>query len=397
MKRIVTMFLALMMVAGCMVALPLVADAAETAVWDGGMTKPTGSGRKDDPYIIDSGSDLKWIAKLLYSDQTNGMERLGYDGVCYMPRYYSDEACTTVLAATTNYSTNKYINYEEPLYATVRATTDTSAAVKSVVLDTTKTMAWNEKVYLKQVCNIDLNGKDLEPIGDYWSGVTGTAKGSFFCGEYDGQGYTISNGRIYGQSSNGNWPEAMFGNVLNTTVKNLTFDKVTTGGRGGYSAIVAARTMNKVDIAGLSDDMFGECVFENITITNTCVVNGYCENNNDRKDSAAGLIAIADYAVIRNCNVAATIKTTGKAQVVGGIVGRASNVDIFNCTSNVTIIDGANDNTGTWVGGIAGHATYSTHLRDCTSGASVTVNSNAWGELVGGLVGRLDYASTIRN
>ncbi len=192
---------------------------------------------------------------------------------------------------------------------------------------------------VKLVKDIDLyilgdNGEPIcfEPIGSY-------RKDTPFKGVFDGQGNTISNmsqntwaldnGYYYGDLGLG-----LFGKVEDATVKNLNMDKASVSGESAMCGTVAATA-------------YGDCVFENITVTNSQVA--------DYQYYAGGIVgwASGDHQYI-NCKVDAS--TTIAAQwgdfdnSVGGVIG--------GCGGSATIllkdcevacrIDAYNDVTSTY-------------------------------------------------
>ena len=230
-KKIIAWVLALSTLLGVMLSIPLTVGAAQlnsgSQDWDGESSdKPSGSGTRNDPYIIANGKHLKWL-----SDST---------GTPGAPQWYMS-------IALGGNGTQK-IDPSSPY-------TD-------------------DYVYCKQVADIDLGGHAMQPIGAYISlntdGKTLT-HAQYFYGEYDGQGYTIKNGtftQTANKSINKNWPVGMFGVIWGATVKNIVFDNINASGNS-VVGIVAGHAYNK----------FGETVrperqnvISNITVKNTCTV-----------------------------------------------------------------------------------------------------------------------------
>ena len=152
----------------------------------------------------------------------------------------------------------------------------------------------NKTVYLE--ADIDLNGAEWRPIGDYAFSRTS------FNGVFDGQNHTISNFKVTNPVS---WTEKVteasygfFGNVKGT-VKNLTIKKATVTPEGGrYSAALVGRLHNGGTIEN--------CHVEESSVTiNHWQVGGLVGQNNNGN--------------ILNCSVTGST-ITGKA-AVGAIVG----------------------------------------------------------------------------
>ena len=112
-----------------------------------------------------------------------------------------------------------------------------------------KTIALNQDIDLAMY-NDDGEPVSFDPIGD----------DSPFEGTFDGQGHTISNLYQSGWDFGYEWGSygsiGLFGELKNATVKNLTVANAEAVVEGG-------------DIGGISGSAFGNCTFENITITGT--------------------------------------------------------------------------------------------------------------------------------
>ncbi|MBQ7011648.1 MAG: hypothetical protein IJN63_08070 [Clostridia bacterium] len=196
--------------------------------------------------------------------------------------------------------------YDEAATEFVISTAEQLAGLSKLV-DEGKTF---EGKTVKLVKDIDLymlddNGEPIcfEPIGSY-------RKDTPFKGVFDGQGNTISNmsqntwaldnGYDYDDLGLG-----LFGKVEDATVKNLNMDKASVSGESAICGTVAATA-------------YGDCVFENITVTNSQVA--------DYQYYAGGIVgwASGDHQYI-NCKVDAS--TTIAAQwgdfdnSVGGVIG----------------------------------------------------------------------------
>ena len=166
----------------------------------------------------------------------------------------------------------------------------------------------NKTVYLE--ADIDLNGAEWRPIGDYAFSRTS------FNGVFDGQNHTISNFKVTNPVS---WTEKVteasygfFGNVKGT-VKNLTIKKATVTPEGGrYSAALVGRLHNGGTIEN--------CHVEESSVTiNHWQVGGLVGQNNNGN--------------ISNCSVKGST-ITGMA-AVGAIVGMdmaAGEHTIENCS-----------------------------------------------------------------
>lgn len=332
MKKVFALFLALLMVVSCMAILPISAaddeETTEITPWDGKKTTPEGTGREKDPYIIDSAGDLAWLAGFT-ADQRLG--RLGRDGKYYYAQYASDPLFTdlgisykedgTYLgnSAFENNYPNKYAAYHLPLVAN----------------DGSK-MDWFDKIYVKQVCDIDLGGNALTPIGNYWSNTQGAkgVKGCYFCGEYDGQGYTIKNGSFKNTGTNGNWRNgAMFGVIWGSTIKNLKFENISSlrnSAKGGAVVVGTAVSFRDLGysylVGGYEKIENAKSLIENVIVGDGCTITGA------GGEAVGSIVGEASNVTVKNCTSVAQIKIPDNVDRCGGIVGRAfDRVWIENC------------------------------------------------------------------
>ncbi len=96
------------------------------------------------------------------------------------------------------------------------------------------TGTWGSAVYMKQTANIDATAT----LG--WNSNTGfspigISSSTPFQGQYDGQGYTISNLFINRASS---WSQGLFGYGLGATIQNIVLSDVDINGKGGVGGLV---------------------------------------------------------------------------------------------------------------------------------------------------------------
>lgn len=369
-KKIFALILVIATVLGTLSAISFTASAATkinsswATVWNGTASeKPSGSGTKNDPYLIAHGKHLKWLS-----------DSAGVPG-----------AHDGYMSVALNGAGTQTVSPSEPY-------TD-------------------DYIYCKQVADIDLGGKSLQPIGAYISlnmdGKTLTHT-QYFYGEYDGQGYTIKNGtftQTANKSTNKNWPVGMFGVLWGATVKNLTFDNIVASG----NSVVGI-------VAGHSYGKFGEAVrperqnvISNITVTDTCKVNlwtGAAATASDTKNfdngGIGGLVGRAYNTHIEDCDVSANIDVDYGHTKVGGIVGYMSNATLVDgCTFSGVIDYTAALLTQTQIGGIVGQWQGNGNLFQGTSGIIDCVNFGSFvdgvsGSAVLGLGGILGGADDIK-
>lgn len=180
----------------------------------------------------------------------------------------------------------------------------------------------------------DANGEAVcfDPIGSYRHDLA-------FMGTFDGQGHTIENMSQNTWALNNGYSYSdlglgLFGKVEDATIVDLTMDNISLSGESAICGTVAATA-------------YGDCVFENITVTNSSVA--------DYQYYAGGIVgwASGDHKYI-NCDVAAS--TTIAAQwgdfdnstggVIGGCGGSAT-ILMEDCTVACRI-DAYNDVTSSY-------------------------------------------------
>lgn len=180
----------------------------------------------------------------------------------------------------------------------------------------------------------DENGEAVcfEPIGSY-------RNEQVFSGTFDGNGHTImnlnqntwalDNGYYYGDLGLG-----FFGAVENATVKNLTLDGANISGESAICGVL-------VGVSG------GECVYENITISNS--------KSADYQYYAGGIVGWASgNQKFIGCNVDSTTSIAAQwgdfDNSIGGMIGGVgANAEILFKDCNVACqIDSYNDVTSTY-------------------------------------------------
>jgi len=154
----------------------------------------------------------------------------------------------------------------------------------------------------KLTADIDLGGKEWNPIGEDTTKINQRFRGTF-----DGNGYTISNLKV-SQGNNG----ALFINLSQGTLKNLCLKNVDIALTGDYSRAAAVCTIN-----------------EGGTIENCSVISGVISAN-----TAGGICAVyhmysSSNPIEKNCYNNATI--TGRTTAAG----IAAKEDIANSSGTV--------------------------------------------------------------
>ena len=202
----------------------------------------------------------------------------------------------------------------------------------------TNTIEVNNAAQLKGLADMTANGFDLSPYtiklnadidlnGREWT------KFNDFGGTFDGQGHTISNGKILAVDNEGT---SFFGTVNKITfIKNLTFRNVTS----------QSATYTKLSIV-LSDNTANGTTVENVNLYN-CFVNAQKKSG----DNAGGffLSKSTGSVAIKNCGVYTSVFYGGMYNVsafVDTISSTAYDSVIENCVSLDTFIIGTGSKCG---------------------------------------------------
>lgn len=206
----------------------------------------------------------------------------------------------------------------------------------------------------KLTANINLSGKTQNPIGNATTPFTGT---------FDGNGYTISNLNVSGETNIG-----LFGVAQNAEIRNLTVSGKATA-TGYYAGGIVA-------YAGLRNGTANTFIIENcvskVTVKGARYVGGVVgyfvgsdTATNGKTDS-----------VLRNCanTGKVTATSTTEASEVGGIAGIIWNVgEVSNCYSVGNVVaSGAN------AGGVVGRTTGNVNFYNNFANAKVTGTADAY-------------------
>ena len=258
-----------------------------------------------------------------------------------------------------------YVPPENPVWD---GSTKTEPCTKDgfYIIDNAAKLAWyaNAKNYDKGnamlTADIDLGGKLWTPI----AAGQGNAK---YSKTFDGNGHVIKNMYINGTE---------LAQLDKNYAQNLGFI-------GTLGNVDAKKPGGKVK----------NLIFENVDIqasTNAGDILG----RDDSQISVGviiGWMAENDSNLVDNCVAASgTIRTTGKGQGVGGIVGNAKNGTISNCLSLVEIHTSGAD---AYIGGIIGITKTDVTVSSCVYAGPGLVNTGTNG-LTGGVVGNV-YTGTI--
>lgn len=268
--------------------------------------------------------------------------------------------------------------------------------------------------YFKQTANIDASatstwfgGKGWLPIG-YFDEATNNYED--FGGNYDGQGFTVSNIYINRPTETN---AGLFGSVTNGVVRNLGVTNLSiqannqTGGLIGYlygtNTIENCYTTGTISCSG--EYVAGLVGFNDGTNTiNSC----YSECNVTGASYVAGIYSQCSSpgSVTSNCHSSGTITSTALNGTAGGLIAYAYGT-VRNCYSSANVVSSngycggliqinysnvsncyatGSVNGKTYSGGFVGTNGDSYTITDCYSTGSVTA-SNSSGTSIGGFAG----------
>lgn len=239
-----------------------------------------------------------------------------------------------------------------------------------------------EGKYFKQTANIDLeNEPNWTPIGGTVIEHPSTWEISVFKGNYDGDGYKITNLTTTEDSNH----VGLFGKVEDATIQNCNI----TGNVNGYNYVggivggVGVKT--KILNCSFQGSVMGEsdCVGGIVGETSAeCEVSGCFARGKVEGLQKVGGIAGKGVGTIKNCFALADV--TARDRIAGGIAGGTYNLTIENCYYGGDVL------AKNYAGGIAGvmdsTSGSSTTIKNCVSLAeSVTAGINSVNRIAGGV------------
>ena len=222
------------------------------------------------------------------------------------------------------------------------------------IVDTDEGISGYLNKYIQLENDIDFQNALIKPVG----------KSSLFLfkGTLDGNGHTLKNAKI----GEGSASHQAFFYMLNGTVKNLYFDKITVNAGGASGTKSSAAVIS----AGDSDVKF--------TIENCHVTNSYVTSAGDGSN-AAGLVARCNNsdACISGCSVSSSTITAGKENV-GGVLGYFGKGSIDNIVSSGNTVSGTSK-----VGGVVGTVDSGLLINIMSTDNISSVSSSSCGGVVG--------------
>ena len=266
---------------------------------------------------------------------------------------------TCLMLVGQGFAGNCDANYEPPENPVWDGSTKTQPCTIGgyYIIDNAAKLAWYAKNYnsgnAKLTADIDLGGK-------LWTPIAAGQGNDKYTKIFDGDGHVINNLYINGSE---------LAKTNNTYAQNLGF--VGTLGGGKIINLILENvdiqaSANAGDILGRNDSQISVGAF----------VGWMNETDNNR---------------VENCMVSGTIRTTGKGQGVGGIVGNAKKGTISNCMSLVEIHTSGSQ---AYVGGIIGITKTNVTVSSCVYAGPGLVNTGSDGS-VGGVVGNV-YSGSVK-
>lgn len=273
-------------------------------------------------------------------------------------------------------------------------------ALMATRVNSSSTNATYADKHYRQVCDIDLKGTALTPIG--------SSSALAFTGSYDGGGYTLSAASITPNPTSA--PCGLFGYTIEANISNLTVSDFTINSTDYYQSALIGYA-EQTDISNCTFE--GKTNFYNLycggfagymyggSISN-CRVNGVIENNvkgnNITGESncafTGGCVGHAIEAVIENCTIEGDVATMGR--YAAGVVAMIEDGTIDNChITNTCEIS----NVSHYCGGIAAIMKgNSSIIKNCRFDGRVNTSYPIAGAIVGSITaGKVYNCISTRN
>lgn len=246
-------------------------------------------------------------------------------------------------------------------------------------------------------CNINLNGLEWYPIGQHVVSLTSNDTHGFK-GEFDGQGYSVSNFQINVDVINkgdedlniGLFGYIKTGYIHDLTVKNFSFND---NGQWAYVGGLIGR------------------VDENTCVNNCHVQNGVIKvvAGEAKVGGLIGYIEGGEGRYVANCSADTKITvecslynskteikdgkeyyTANMSFLVGGLIGEAYYIPVYNCFStgevSGSMITDGNKFNGDFIGGLIGFSSFSDVYSSYSTATVITYETEDEG-YIGGLIG----------
>ncbi len=398
-------------------------NIVEKSYWSGKAEPWTkGSGTADNPYLIESAENLAWLAKSV------------------------NERMDTII--TTHYSAGGGLYHIYHFYD-VNAYQDTCfSLVIDIDLMKSNGLYWEPIGNNHAIIEEDYQGPIEGP--HYYLDVFNNRHYYFsisFCGNFDGNGHTISNYMMYDDywlddNISMNKYRGLFGMVLNCNLSNINVNNLNINTQnnykiiGGLTGTATNTTISKCHTTGLimcgnvidEVDMSGNAVGGIVGYAQSCRLEGcssLCElsvfSSNNESLGVGGIVGtyIIDNQKngndgLFNCSYighldsrSVTESSYNRIAIGGGIVGSCTSMTdgegtmrVENCYSR-GLIEGAGYSWGSYhafsIGGIVGYtaAIDTLKIMDCYSNDTISGNSTSQVAFGGGIVGMTSPSTTI--
>ncbi|MCD7743382.1 MAG: hypothetical protein LUH13_03720 [Oscillospiraceae bacterium] len=233
------------------------------------------------------------------------------------------DTCSAYQSATLNGSTYEISNAGQLFWFAALVNGDTTQeGITAAVSDADAILT----------ADINLESKEWTPIGDY-AGSTSP----YYCGTFDGKGYTISN--LYINNSASNY-QGLFGYVSNGTVQNVTVSRNVTGCRyvGGVVGLNIGTVTNCYNSGSITGTVTlgGVVGYNDGSVINCCNSGSVTGNATDGYDYVGGVVGDSDGTVTDCINSGAVSGYRCVGDVVGingGTVKSCYNSGTVSCTS----------------------------------------------------------------
>lgn len=234
--------------------------------------------------------------------------------------------------------------------------------------------------------NIDLNGLPWTPIANSFSdALLGGSDYRVFAGNFDGNGYTISNVSIGSEAAPLEADVFGFFGATEGKISNLNLDTVSIHGIAKVASIGAVVGFAG-GLVGSSGGSIENCHVTGLTMDMSAPSNVYAAAY-----WVGGLVGALDGRYIDECSVSGEITETSGKGSIGGLIGELGQAaKITYSRSNVTVRVKADSSGGANVGGFIGKGNGKTDaetiIRNCYATGNVTGGAYTGG-FAGGLWG----------
>lgn len=245
--------------------------------------------------------------------------------------------------------------------------------------------SYEEKNYVL-TANIDLNGLPWTPIANSFSdALLGGSDYRVFAGNFDGNGYTISNVSIGSEAAPLEADVFGFFGATEGKISNLNLDTVSIHGIAKVASIGAVVGFAG-GLVGSSGGSIENCHVTGLTMDMSAPSNVYAAAY-----WVGGLVGALDGRYIDECSVSGEITETSGKGSIGGLIGELGQAaKITYSRSNVTVRVKADSSGGANVGGFIGKGNGKTDaetiIRNCYATGNVTGGAYTGG-FAGGLWG----------